>query len=112
MKPRYINLLCVAGALILSGTNLASEARAESAGDSTLPPIALLCTFGDKTLVGYLSEIRKDGSTLYVTTAGQIATVDPSGLVSRGSSGVEGSCSGKTIEQLRENRQALEWPGN
>ena len=112
MKEKCIDLIGAASALILAGSTLASEATAQEAGNSTLPPIALLCTFGDKTLVGYLSEIRKDGSTLYVTTTGQIAMVDPSGLVSRGSSGVEGSCSGRSIEQLRESRQALDWPGN
>ena len=65
-------------------------------------PQALICAKGDVTVVGYLAKVNADGSAIYVTPNDIYVEVSPDGKVGSRSSG---TCSNKTIDELRANGQ-------
>jgi hypothetical protein len=82
-----------------------SEARAVEVGEF---PFLITCEAGGIHHAFYLVRIGQDGTAIYATHSGQAGTITLDGAPKRiGSGGVSGSCSGKTLEQLRSAGQAF-----
>lgn len=56
----------------------------------------------------YLSKINPDGIAVYLTPGRQGGTISIDGAAKRVVEGVTGTCSGKTLEQIRSAGQAYE----
>lgn len=65
-------------------------------------PDAIICRGGDVRAVGYIAQLRDDGSAVYSALGDAYATVTPDGVFHR-----EGAkdCDGKTLEQLQQDGQ-------
>lgn len=69
-------------------------------------PQALICTKDSVTVVGYLARINADGSAVYMTPSNIVVEVSPDGVVANRS---DGSCAGKSLDELRNSDQAREF---
>ena len=75
-------------------------------------PLAIICDKGGGTGIGYLSEIQPDGTIIYISADGRIAaSVTPDGAITPAGDLVEGSCSGRTLDELRAAGRTIEMPG-
>ncbi|MBT3143409.1 hypothetical protein DS909_03205 [Phaeobacter gallaeciensis] len=92
---------------VLSVQALFSPAMADQANAVTALPMAVICTKADTTVVGYLTKISPDGTTLYMAPNGNFVEFTPDGQVQDRAGG---SCSGKSLTELREAGQAIEFP--
>jgi hypothetical protein len=75
-------------------------------------PLAVIC-FSEQTQtwrIGYLQEVSKDGSAVYVAAAGHLrVTVNANGLVQPPSDRPPGvDCFGKTLKELRAEGRVVE----
>ena len=76
-------------------------------------PLAVIC-FSEQTQtwrIGYLQEVSKDGSAVYVAAAGHLrVTVNANGLVQPPSDRPPGvDCFGKTLKELRAEGRVVEF---
>ena len=102
----------------LAATVVASVLLTLATGSSvakTVPdfPLAVIC-FSEQTQtwrIGYLQEVSKDGSAVYVAVAGHLrVTVDANGLVQPPSDRPPGvDCFGKTLKELRAEGRVVEF---
>ena len=85
---------------IAPGPSLAEEAKVTH-------PLVIICKNSGVSHFAYLDRIDAEGTATYMTPSGQFATVPAEGVVARGGVPVEGSCAGKTLEELRTAGQTL-----
>jgi hypothetical protein len=76
-------------------------------------PLAVIC-FSEQTQtwrIGYLQDVSKDGSAVYVAAAGHLrVTVNANGLVQPPSDRPPGvDCFGKTLKELRAEGRVVEF---
>ena len=70
-------------------------------------PLALICAKEGVTAIAYLSRVNADGSAIYMTPTDIFVGVSPEGVVDNRA---DGTCSGKTLAQLRESGQTRAFP--
>lgn len=70
-------------------------------------PLALICAKEGVTAIAYLSRVNADGSAIYMTPTDIFVAVSSAGVVDNRA---DGSCSGKTLAELRESGQARMFP--
>jgi hypothetical protein len=88
-------------ALVASpGPSLAEEAKVTY-------PLVIICKNNGVSHFAYLNRIDAEGTATYMTPNGQFATVSAGGVIARAGVPVEGSCAGKTLEELRTAGQTL-----
>ena len=68
-----------------------------------------MCSASDQTVVVYLSSMGVDGSARYLGLSGGVAEVNSEGVVTPAGTMKPGNCAGRTIQELREAGQALEF---
>ena len=95
----WTNFTGVTCAALLIGA--IGSSRAEAADQIITIPQMLICGLNGVRHFGYLDRIDADGTAIYMTPSGKFATVTEGGVVIRGVQAVPGSCSGKTLEELR-----------
>ena len=104
MMARFISLAGVACAVALL---VAMVPRPSAAGEAKIDyPHVIVCEFKGIRYFAYLDRIDADGTAIYMTPGGKCATVSEGGVVTRQGQAVEGSCAGKTLEDLRAAGQA------
>ena len=84
---------------ILSMATTATAQQSTTIGDL---PLALICAKEDVTVIGYLARVNADGSAVYMTTTNIVVAVSPEGVVDNRA---EGTCAGKSMDELRESGQ-------
>ncbi|PSL14526.1 hypothetical protein [Shimia abyssi] len=85
---------------------VAEGAYAKGAGGL---PAALMCSVSEQTFVVYLSRIEPDGSAQYSGLNGGVAKVNSDGVVEPAETMKQGDCAGRTIQELREAGQVLDF---
>ena len=105
MMARFISLAGVACAVALL---VAIVPRPSAAGKAKIDyPHVIVCELKGIRYFAYLDRIDADGTATYMTPSGQFATVSADGTVVRSGQATEGSCAGKTLEDLRAGGQTL-----
>ena len=89
---------------ILSMATTATAQQSTTIGDL---PLALICAKEDVTVIGYLARVNADGSALYMTTTNIVVAVSPEGVVDNRA---EGTCAGKSLDELRASGQTRAFP--
>ncbi len=73
-----------------------------AAGDTNIThPFVIVCELKGTQHFLYLHLIGADGTATYMTQSKGVMTVTADGVLSRGGQAVAGSCTGKTLEELR-----------
>jgi hypothetical protein len=105
--------ICANGKTTITGLTLLllaafanSRARAAEAPFADFP-FLIACEAGGTQHAYYLSRISRDGVAVYLTPAKQAGMITLSGTAKRLGGDVQGSCSGKNLEQLRSAGQAF-----
>jgi hypothetical protein len=83
-----------------------SDARAAEVAFADFP-FLIACEAGGTQHAYYLSRISRDGVAVYLTPARQAGMITLSGTAKRLGGDVQGTCSGKNLEQLRSAGQAF-----
>lgn len=97
----------VAFALLQLAAIPLSEARAVEVSFADFP-FLITCEAAGIHHAFYLVRIGQDGVAIYATSTGQAGTITIDGTPKRvGGSGIQSSCSGKTLDQLRSAGQAF-----
>ena len=73
--------------------------------DSAYPHV-IVCEFKGVRHFAYLDRVEADGRAIYMTPSGKAGVVPKDGTVGRVGN-VDGSCAGKTLQDLLANGQAL-----
>ena len=75
-------------------------------------PLAIMCRGEQIARVGYLYEIKRDGSATYITPDGRLSvTLNVKGVLEKPPNrAAAGDCFGKTVDQLRANGNLIERP--
>jgi hypothetical protein len=98
-------------AILFALLTLATGTTAQTAPPNF--PMALMCYFSENQtwLVGYLYRVKKDGDAIYLGAGGRLsARVNAKGVVVAPTNRLASSeCSGKTLEELRSNGQAIDF---
>src|SRR5687767_5097062 len=98
--------LSVGIAVLVSLSNSPAIAQV-SPGDGQFP-LAVQCSFAGTARYYYLSMIKPDGLAVYASPDGLAATITITGTATKIATEGNGSCTGKTIEELRDAGQALD----
>ncbi len=105
MKSIWTNFTGVTCAALLIGA--IGSSRTEAADQNITVPQVIICGMNGVRNFAYLDRIDADGTAIYMTPSGKFATVTEGGVVTRGGQAVLGSCSGKTLEDLRAAGQTI-----
>ncbi|MEH6836546.1 MULTISPECIES: hypothetical protein [Falsihalocynthiibacter] len=97
------SLFAVLAVSSLGLTSVANGQEGPKIGDL---PQALICDKAGITVVGYLAKVDAEGTAFYMTPNDIFVTVSSSGRVDNRS---DGSCSDKTLAELRANGQTREF---
>ncbi len=75
-------------------------------------PLAIMCRGEQIARVGYLYEIKRDGSATYITPDGRLSvTLNANGVLEKPPNrAAAGDCYGKTVDQLRTNGNVIDRP--
>lgn len=103
-KPFRTPFATTLAVAILSVATTASAQDNTAIGDL---PHALICAKDSVTVVGYLARVNSDGSAVYMTPSNIIVEVSAAGVVDSRS---DGTCAGKSLDELRDSGQAREFP--
>ena len=100
------HLACAAAVLAASVIGTATTASAQDSATIGSLPHALFCGKEGVTVVGYLARVNADGSAIYMSPSDILVEVSAKGVVDNRSGG---TCSGKTLAELRDNGQARDF---
>ena len=97
----------LAAALVGAFLSMATTAPAQQSTTIGNLPFALICSKEDVTVIGYLSRVNADGSAVYMTTTNIVVAVSAEGMVNNRA---EGTCAGKSLDELRDSGQTRAFP--
>ena len=100
------HLAGVAAVLAASVISAATTASAQDSATIGSLPHALICAKEGVTVVGYLARVNADGSAIYMSPSDILVAVSAEGVVDNRS---DGSCSGKTLAELRDSGQSRDF---
>jgi hypothetical protein len=96
------------GAVCAAALLVAMSAHQSSAGEAEIAfPQVIICELKGVRYFAYLDRIDAEGNATYMTPSGQFARISSDGTVVRSGQAAEGSCAGKSLEQLRAGGQTL-----
>lgn len=101
-------ILPVAAILVLDLVSAGAVARAQPASFTDFP-LVIYCEYAGSTSAYYFSRLA-DGSAIYLTPDRRAGMITIDGTAQRVGGERSGSCSDKTLKDLRESGQAFDLP--
>jgi len=92
----YIGVTCVVTALV----SIAPSPSVAGNADIT-HPFVIACERNGAWHFAYLDQIAADGIARYMTPSGKVVLATADGVLARGGQAVQGTCAGKTLEEMR-----------
>ncbi len=111
-KPNRREIPLVAAATVVAMQLLAATSGHTQSGTSAVSPVEfpflIYCEYEDIHRAYYFSRVGPDGHAIYISPDRQAGTITLDGIAERIGGDRPGSCSGKTIEDLRRSGQAFD----